>query len=77
MVVVINGDVASASFITLHGKNIGESEKKDIVTNIDFETMVHSIKRQFFHRRMVHLVNKLESSDKKYHTNRNVRDENY
>ena len=48
-----------------------------MVTNIQFESIVLSIKNYFFHQRMVDFLNKLELSDKKYQTNENIRDENY
>ena len=59
------------------GGKIQESEKQDIVTNIEFEAIVTSIKKYFFHQRMVDFVNKLELSDRKYQTIINLRDTNY
>ena len=77
MNVVSNEDVAIASFITFQGDNIEEYKKQDIVTNIWFEAIVHSIKRYLFHNSMVDFVNKLEVSGQKYQTNGNIRDEKY
>ena len=77
MFVGSNEDVASASLLTLHGDNIEEYYKQDIVINIEFEAIVPSIKKYFFHQRMVDSVNKREFSDKKYQTNGNVKDEKY
>ena len=36
-----------------------------------------SIRKYFFHHIMMDFVNKLELSDQKYQTNKNVRDEHY
>ena len=72
-----NQDVESESLLTLDGNNIGEYDKQDIVTNIEFESIVPSIKKHLFYQRMVDFVNKIEFSDQKYHTNGNVRDEHY
>ena len=63
--------------LTLYDEKIEESDKQDIVTNIEFEAMVPSIKRYFFHKHMVDFLNKTELSDQKYQTNGNVRGENY
>ena len=41
----INEDVAAASLLTLHDKNVEEYEKQDIVTNISFEAILPSIKK--------------------------------
>ena len=38
---VSNEYVAAASSLTLHVNNIEESDKKDIVTNIEIEAIVH------------------------------------
>ena len=70
-------DVASELLVSLHGDNIEYSDKQDIVTNIEFEARIPSIKKNFFHQRMVEFANKLDSSDQKYQTNGIVRDENY
>ena len=58
--------------IYLHINTIGNSDKQDIVTNIEFEAIITSIKNNFFHQRMMIFVNKLESIDQKYPTNINV-----
>ena len=72
-----NEDVASAPLLTLYGEIIEESYKQEIVTNIEFEAIVTSIKKYFFHQHMVYSMNKLELSDKEYQTNGNVKDEKY
>ena len=72
-----NEDFAAESFLILHGNNIEYSDKQDIVTNMKFEAISTSIKKYFFHQRMVDFLNALELSDNKYHTNGNVGDENY
>ena len=77
MKVVSNEDVVSSSLITLHGDNIEESDKQDIVTNIEFEATVPSIKKYFFCQRIIDFVNKLEFSDQTYKTNGNVRGGHY
>ena len=48
-----------------------------MVTNIELEAMVPSIKKQLFHQHIVGFVNKLELSDEKYQNNGNVRGKNY
>ena len=45
--------------LTLHGDNIEESEKQDILTNIEFEAIVTQIKKYLFHQRIIDFVNKL------------------
>ena len=65
LVVGSNEYVAAASLITLHGDNIEEYDKQDIVTNIEFEAILPSIKKHFFHQRMVDFLNKLELSDQR------------
>ena len=62
--------------IYLHFYTIGDSEKQDIVTNIECEAIIPSIKNNFFHQRMVDYLNKLELSDQKYKNIRVLRDEN-
>ena len=74
---ISNEYVAASSLIALHGNNIEEYYKQDIVTNIEFESMIPSIKNYFFHNPMVDFLNKLELSDQKYQTNVNVRYENH
>ena len=61
----------------MHGESIEDSEKKYIVTNINFEAIIPPIKMYCFRQRMVDFVNKLKLIDRKYQTNGNVRDENY
>ena len=39
-----NENVVAELLLTLHGDNIEDSEKQDIATNINFETIVPSIK---------------------------------
>ena len=48
-----NEDIAYASLLTFHGDNIEESYKQDIVTNIEFESILPSIKKYYFHHHMV------------------------
>ena len=60
--------------LTGYKENIYYSEKQDIATNIDFEAMVTSIKKNLFHKRMFGLVNKLEFVYQKYQTNGTVVD---
>ena len=76
MNVVGNEYVVASSLITLHGENIEEYYKEDIVKNIEFESIVSSTKKYFFHQRMVDFVNKLELSDQKYQTDGNITDGN-
>ena len=54
-----------------------EYDKQDTVTNIEFESIVPSIKGYFFNQRVVDFVNRLELSDQNYQTNGNLRDEKY
>ena len=63
-----NEDVTDASFLTLHVNNVEEYDKQERVSNIEFEDIVTSIKNDFFLQSMACFVNKLELSDKKYHT---------
>ena len=65
LVVDINEDVAATSLLTLRGKNNEDFDKQDMVTNIEFEAIVPSIKKHFFHQHMVDFVSKLELSDQK------------
>ena len=48
----------------LHGDNIEDEEKQGIVTNIEFEAMIISIKKKFLHKCMVGFADKLELYDK-------------
>ena len=61
----------------MHGNNIGDDEKQEMVTNIDFKAIITSIKKIFFHQHMFDFVNEIELSDKKYQNNWTVRDDNY
>ena len=63
MVVKINEDVAALSFLSLYGNRTEDDEEKDIVTKIEFEFILASIKNCFFHQRMVDFMNKVELSD--------------
>ena len=74
MVVNSTKEVASELLVPLHGYNIEYYAKQDIVTNIYFEAIIPSIKKNFFYQHMVDLANKLDSSDQEYQTNRIVRD---
>ena len=53
LVVVINEDVAYASLLYLHGDKIDYSGKQDIVTNISFEAIIPSIKKNLFYQHML------------------------
>ena len=77
LVISINEYFAAASLLTLHGNNIEYSDKQDIFPNTEFEAIITSVKKNFFHQRMMNFVNKIELSDQKYQTNGNVRNENY
>ena len=72
-----NEEVSAASIITLNGYNIEQYEKQEIVTNIKFESILASIKNYIFHQHMVNFLNKIQLSDQKYQTNRNIREKNY
>ena len=77
MVVNINEYVVSESFLSVHGDNIEEYYKQDIVSKIEFEAIITSIKMNFFHQHMMNIVNKLELSYQEYKNNGNLRYENY
>ena len=68
MVLGNNEYVAALSLITLHGDNIKDSDQQDIVTNVNFEAILPSIKLYVFHQGMVDFANKLDLSEKKYQT---------
>ena len=68
VVLSINEDVTSASFIFLHDDNIEDSEKEEIVTNIELEAIIPSIKKNFSHQRMVDFMYNLELRDQKCDT---------
>ena len=51
---------AFASLFNFNGDKNEDNEKQDIIINIEFEAIVPSIKKSFFHQRMVSFVNKLE-----------------
>ena len=76
LVVSINEDVAAKLLISFLGKNIEDSLKK-IVTNIQFEATITSIKKGIFPQHMMNYVNKIQLSDQQYQTNWNVRVVNY
>ena len=63
--------------IYFNGNNIEDSDKQDIFPNTQFKAIIPSIKKSFFHQRMMNFVNKLELSDQKYQTNGNVNEGNY
>ena len=63
--------------LPLHGENIEDSEKQDILSNTGFESIIPSIKKNLFLQSLMDFVNKLYLSDQKYHTNGNIEDENY
>ena len=48
LVVGSNKYVADTSLLTLHGENIEDSDKQDIVSNTSFEAIIPSIKNYFF-----------------------------
>ena len=47
LVVGSDEGAAAASLLTLYGNNIEEYDKEDIITNIEFEAIVPSIKKYF------------------------------
>ena len=61
-VVSSNKYVAAASLISLHGESNEDSEKQYIVSNIESESVIPSIKKNLFHQRMIYFVNELELS---------------
>ena len=63
LVVSSNEDVASVLFIYLHVDIIVDSDKQYIVTNIEFEAIIPSIKNNLFHQCMVDFLHKLDLSD--------------
>ena len=63
MFVRSNEYVAAASLIFLHGNKIVDYDKHDIVTNIKFELITHSIKNKLFYLRIVAFVNKIKLSE--------------
>ena len=69
-----NEDFAASELLTFHVNNIEESEIHDIVTNIKCEAILPSIRKHFFHQRIIGFWNKLELSDKKYQINGIVMD---
>ena len=76
LVVSSNKYVASASLIYLYVNTIGDFDKQEIVTNIEFEAMIPSIKNNLFYQRMVDFFNRIEISDQKHQNNGVLRDEN-
>ena len=72
MVIRINEYVAAASLLYSNVENNDKLVKWDIVTNIEFEAIVSSIKNHFFHQCMI-LKNKIKSNDHKYKTNGTLR----
>ena len=63
--------------LSLNGNNIGYSDRQDIVSKKSFESIITSIKKNFFHQRMMIFINNLELSDKNHRNNGNGRDEHY
>ena len=63
--------------LSFHDDNNEDDEKQDIITNIDFEAIVPSMKNNFFYHIMVDFVNKVEFIDQEYQTDGTVRDESY
>ena len=57
--VISNEYFVAASILFLYCDNIEDYEKYDIVSDIEFEAILPSIKRDFFHQRMVNSVNKI------------------
>ena len=53
-------DVAGPSFVYFCGYNIEVFDKQYIVTDIESESIIPSMKKNLFHHRMVDFVNKLE-----------------
>ena len=60
MNVGINEDVAAASFLNLHDNSIEYFDKQVMVTNIESEAILPSIKKYLFHQCMVDFLNKLD-----------------
>ena len=54
LVVGINWNVETASFLIFYGNNIEDSDKQSKVSNTKNEARITSIKRYFFHQRMIH-----------------------
>ena len=48
LVVIKNEDVEASSLLSLNGNNNEDYEKQDMVIDIYFEAIVHSIKRAYF-----------------------------
>ena len=48
-----------ASVSTLNVIKTGKYDKQDIVTNINFEDIIPSSRKYFYHQRMVDFVNKI------------------
>ena len=69
LVVNSNEYVASELLIYLHEEKIEDSDKQDIVSNIEFEAIKPSIKNNLFYHCMMDFVSKLELIDKKFQTN--------
>ena len=77
LVVSSNEDVVAALLLSLYYSNIEDSDKQDIVSKVEFEAIIPSIKNYFFHPRIINFVNKLELSDQKYQNIGNVKYEHY
>ena len=73
LVVIKNEDVEASSLLSLNGNNNEDYEKQDMVIDIYFEAIVHSIKKSLFHQLLMNFVNKLELSYQKHQANGNVR----
>ena len=69
MVVISNEDVSAASLLCFHRDKIEDSDRQDIVSNIKLESIITSIKKNFFNQRTMNTVNKIDLSDQKYQTN--------
>ena len=77
MIYGLNEDVPDASFLSLYGLNDEKSEECDINTNIKFEAIFPSIKKNLFHQHMVNYFNKLEFNNQNFQSNGTVIDDNY
>ena len=69
LVIISNEDVSAASLLCFNRDKIEDSYRQDIVSNIIFESIITSIKNNFFNQRTMNTVNKIDLSDQKYQTN--------
>ena len=60
VVISINEDFIATSLLSMYNENNKDNEKQGIVTNIEFEFIILSIKKYFFHQSMIDFVHKTE-----------------